>query len=460
MVVYSYVLSHSLAPYIFWSPRLLAAVLVAMATLLIGFIARLEFGAKVAFPAMFLVTVMLLLPEVEQFAPNTEMFMLLPLIATLAVYIYSRNCGHKQWSFFAAGFLGTTAFFYKYTALSILAFIFVNWLIEVWRLKTPGLLWRWGAGLFLGASTAAIMVLGYFIIKAGANSFWECTILFNRYYAGSNNFGLAPLWSHLKVFWSSWWILYLVPCAVFLKPPPRLWFWIGIFVAAWMATGNSLYGHYYVLVMPFWAILCAVGIRALALRINEGSPQPSKWINGLITLGVMLLVLRPDVPWLTCSPARFVEVKYAGYPFPEARIAAKRTGELSSENDFVYVAGSEPELLYYAKRFSPTRFVTTYALMIPTPRTQNYQLEAIQDLLTRPPALIVYVTSSASWMRQKSTPTDFFLFLDKFIQGNYERVGGFVLEGTKGHWAEPLTEQELTHASLILFRRTKVAPPP
>jgi hypothetical protein len=163
-------------------------------------------------------------------------------------------------------------------------------------------------------------------------------------------------------------------------------------------------------------------------------------------------LLRPDVAWLICSPARFVEVKYAGYPFSAAQIAAKRVDELSSGNDFVYVAGSEPEIIYYARRFSPTRFITSYALMMPTPFTQNYQQEAIQDLLTRPPYLIVYVNSSASWMRQETTPPEFFAFLNKFMSENYERIGGYVTDGMNGRWIEPFTDKELADSSLILFK--------
>src|SRR5580698_7960905 len=41
-VFYSYALSNLLLPHVFWAPRLLADVFVALAILLLGFIARLE----------------------------------------------------------------------------------------------------------------------------------------------------------------------------------------------------------------------------------------------------------------------------------------------------------------------------------------------------------------------------------------------------------------------------------
>src|ERR1035437_7867475 len=62
MVIYSYALSNLLLPQAFWSARLLAYLFVAMATVLAGYVARLEFGRGFALPTMWLMTPMVLLP--------------------------------------------------------------------------------------------------------------------------------------------------------------------------------------------------------------------------------------------------------------------------------------------------------------------------------------------------------------------------------------------------------------
>ncbi len=95
MVIYSYALSNLLLPQVFWAPRLLAYLFVALATVLLGYIARLEFGKGFAWPVMWLVTPMVLLPGMDQFPANTEMFLLLPLLATFAVYVHARHSGQK-----------------------------------------------------------------------------------------------------------------------------------------------------------------------------------------------------------------------------------------------------------------------------------------------------------------------------------------------------------------------------
>ena len=94
MVIYSYALSNLLLSQFFWSARLLAYLFVALATVLLGYIARLEFGKGFALPAMWLMTPMVLLPGIDQFWASVEMFMLFPMLATVAIYCYSRQHGY------------------------------------------------------------------------------------------------------------------------------------------------------------------------------------------------------------------------------------------------------------------------------------------------------------------------------------------------------------------------------
>src|SRR5580692_4319401 len=130
-IVYSYALANLFLPQYFWSPRLLAYLFVALATALLAFIASLEFGKGFALPVMWLMTPMILLPAIDQYDVNTEMFMMLPLLATVAVYCYSRRQGNKKGHWFAAGFLAAVTLLYKYTAAPILAFVFIVWIGEM-----------------------------------------------------------------------------------------------------------------------------------------------------------------------------------------------------------------------------------------------------------------------------------------------------------------------------------------
>ncbi len=455
MVIYSYAVSNLLLPHVFWAPRLLAYLCVALATILLGYIARLEFGEGVAWPAMWLVTPMVLLPEMEQFTANTEMFMLLPLLATVAVYVHSRHHGPALTLWFAAGFLGATTLCYKYTALPVLAFVYVVWSVELWRgARNFNLLGRCWLAAFAGAMLAAILELGFFLAHDGGARLWECTIQYNRYYAASSNFNLAAFWAKVAAFWSGWWILFFVPFAALLKPRPHLWFWFGMLICSVVATSASLYGQYYIILMPFLALLSAVGVQILAEKLAPAS----RWLGCLMTIAVVILLVRPDVPWMECTRERFAWAKLSGYPFLESQTVAAQVARHSSPDDFVFIAGSEPQILCYAQRFSPTRFITIYSLMIPTPVARHYQQEVMRDLVAHPPALIVFVRSSSSWERHEDSPPDFAVFLENYLKQDYDLTGGYVTDKSNGHWSEPLTKEEFTNVSLMLYARKGRSP--
>ncbi len=206
--------------------------------------------------------------------------------------------------------------------------------------------------------------------------------------------------------------------------------------------------------MPFWALLSAVGIRESASKISTWAPKTAPYGTNVIAVIIVLLVIRPEARWILYTKEQFAENKMLGvFPFIEAKLVGDKVAELSSSNDFVYVAGSEPEILVYAQRFSPTRFITSYALMIPTPVAARYQHEAIGDLEQNPPKIIVFPQSGYSWMRQSKTPPDFVNFLGGFLAQHYERVGGYVKSDTQnGYWSATLSLDEFRNCSLVVYK--------
>lgn len=450
-VVYAYALANLLLPQHFWAPRLLAYLFVALATGLLGVIAWLEFGEGFALIAMWLMTPMILLPGIDQYSCNPEMFLLLPLLATVAIYCYSRRHGHKKRHWFLAGFLAATALIFKYTALPILGLFSLVWLIEMYQSgSSAAAVFRAFFCSMLGVIIAAVLALGFYAAHGALPQLGECTVIFNRYYIHSGAFSQMFLWSELKVFWDSWWILFLIPWAAVLQPRRRILFWVGICACAVVATSGCSYTQYYILVMPFWALLAAAGIAALASEISIWIARPAAWIARLVTAVVLLLVVRSDVPYMLCSSQRFAAAD--GYLFVEARAMAGHVAAMSSPSDYVYVAGSDPEILCYAQRFSPTRFITTYPLMIPNPSAAAYQDNASRDLQRRPPKLIVFVATGDSWIRHTQSPTQFLDFLNDFLRQKYNLVGGFVrTSDEKSYWSQPMTIAQFKDASMLLF---------
>jgi hypothetical protein len=455
MVAYSYALAGLLAPDVFWFPRVLAGVFAAVATGLLGYMARREFGPGAALPAMWLMTPMILLPEIDEFMANTEMFMLLPLLATVAVYAHSRHSDGGPAHWLAAGILAALTACYKYTAFPLLAFVFIAWSVAEWRRgKSPrAIAGCWLAALSGGTITAAV-VLAPFLLRDGGKRLWECTVAFNRFYAASSTFGLAGLWLNLRIFWHFWWVLFLAPCLLVFKPERRVWFWAVLFLMAWLATAGSYYWQYYIAIMPFWALLAAVALRNfaawLALKTSQSQPALSLLLAGL----AVLAVCAPDARWLTRTRAQFAMDRLGSSSvFLESPAIAARVAKLTTPHDLVYVAGSEPQILCLAERFSPTRFDIAYPLMFPTPLAKGYQAEAIHDLRQHPPAAIVVVRNQSSWLIQPATPPDFVDFLRDLLAKEYEIVGGSISDGGRVRWQEPLVQADVARCTTILYKR-------
>ncbi len=474
LVFFTYSLAETLAPRTFWAPRILASLFAAAATVLVGFVAYREFGAPCAWPAMWLLTPMLLLPRLDQSLANTEMFMILPLMGTMALFVAGRDGWGGSRTWFAAGFTAALTLLFKYTALPPLALVFVFWSIQ--GSSRQGL-WRKWLSAGLGALLGTVLVLGIFLLHDGGKHWWECTVRFNRFYTQSESFGVSGALDWLRRFATDWWLLCLLPFGLLLKWSTQAALWVAFFAAAVLSTSMSHYGQYYIVLMPFWALLVVLANEHIAERfsakqpgrVEEGGAQESegiatrvRWplsagaIRIALTVAAVTVVCVPDLPAVLSSRSQ------VALDLPEtlngALVAGERVAALSAPNEPIYVAGSEPQILCYAHRLSSTRFVTAYPLMIPTPLALGYQREAIRELQANPPKLIVWAAENSSWLRHADSPTELLSFLTWSLAHNYQTVGGYVVKDGHAHWQEPLSNEQLGDAIMTLYRRSTPLP--
>src|SRR5262249_16391721 len=162
----------------------------------------------------------------------------------------------------------------------------------------------------------------------------------------------------------------------------------------WLATGLSDYGHYYIVAMPFWALLNVAAIDRVARWANEKWSLAREWVLRVITGVVVVMVCWHDVPSLLRTRAEIAEEAETESVGDCLRMD-KRLDEMTRPDEPILVAGSEPQILNYAHRFSPTRFVIVYPLMMLTPVAKNYQREAIREIEEHPPVAIVYVPAGS-----------------------------------------------------------------
>jgi hypothetical protein len=475
LIIYTYLLGLTINPTAYWPPRLLATIFAFATTLVSVLIVSKEFGRNVGILAMWLMTPMLALPYFMGATANTEVFMLLPLMFLLAFYLWGREKEERKYWFWA-GVASALSLLYKPICLFVILFIFLVWIYESWlKDEAPSTLWFDSAhhpepvegrpGYFAkgdkkfinimenillvfggGILTSGIIMMPV-IIKGAWQPFIESAVTYNLFYSKMRGFGLGTLGRQLGILFKNYWILSIPLIWFFVKRPPRWSFYVGLLLTSILGVFQSPIGHYYLLVMPFLAIIVAVGLEKLVTDIRKISVLKASIL-------VLVFMLWPVRSQFNKTPEEINLMIYGtANPFLEAPLVARHLAEITSSKDLVFVGGSEPEILFYAKRKSSSRFVITYPLIIETPVRIAYQKEAMKNLEENPPKAIVISQRQYSGLWNEESPKLFINYLNEMLAGKYKLIGGYVWDTKGGYWSENLDKEDILNSSLLLYQK-------
>lgn len=453
LIIYTYAIGQLVDPYGVWSPRVLAILFVLGTIYLVGYIASKEFGWQAGIAAMWVAAPMLSFPYLAALAANTELFMLLPLTATVALLVKAKSLtkvSHKLNT--CAGFLATTAILYKPIAVFPLILLFLIWTIRIWmvdrNIKNTFLsLCFWA----FGTVASLCIFLGYIFFRGAGSAFWEMVVEFNRYYAGFFGLGFDYLFHRISQFFVKWTPLFVLLPAAFIADRKKILVYFGLLLVSVLGVFQTPIGHYYLLLMPFWAIITGSAIVSVAKLIDTKAQLFLTCIMTCIVVGYMLLAVSEQFGKTPDEIGGWVYGR--NNPFLESVMVGKKLKEITRPEDYVFVAGSEPQILYYADRKSSSRFVITYPFVIKTPMQLAYQQEAIREIKEREPVAIVLSQREESGLWDEKSPQAFRDFLTAFIQTKYELRGAAVWSTEKFSWVETPNDNDISQASLLLFSK-------
>jgi len=438
LIVYTYWFGQLLTKTGLWPARMLALMSATGVILATSLVIAKKFGRRAGLVGFSLLPIMLSFPYFMGLSANTEIFMLLPLMGVVLIYIWFGEKAKLSYWVLAGG-LASLALLYKPICLFVLIWVFGVWVFKSRNFK----------GVFfaiVSALSVLLLVMLPVILSGGWSYFWEEAVVFNGLYAKSWGFGFTNLFRQLWVMLSKWWVLVIPMVWFFLQKYKNWWFWVGLVLAGFMGVYQTPIGHYYLMLMPFLVVVASVGL----VKFMDDIGQKYYW-GLLIAVLVMLIPVRSQ---LAKTPEEInLWVYGTANPFFEAPLVAQKLAEVTDSDNKVFVAGSEPEILYYAKRESVSRFVITYPLIIETPKRLDYQKEIIGELEKEKPTVIVYSTKQHSGLWNEESPKEFIDYLRSLIDSEYEMVGGYVWEINKGYWITEFEEGDLSKASLILYKR-------
>ncbi|MDD3607474.1 MAG: glycosyltransferase family 39 protein [Candidatus Moranbacteria bacterium] len=486
MIVYTYALALLISPTALWPPRLIALVFTVLSAVLIGAIAKKEYGSDAGIIAALVFVPMNAFPFLSPFAANTERFMQLPLLGLLALYVYRReNAGWR--TFFLAGLFASLAFFYKQICALPAAFIFLFWILEkakIWPFlkekilsgiqkasglfaKAPPPFQKFDFGklvssakyilpAFFGFLAGTFLIFGYFILKGKLLFVWESAFDFNRYYVAQNDFFSSA--SYFSLFWKHWPILCLILIWFLARKLPRAGFYLALFFLSLISVTTSPIRHYFLLVIPFWAIIIGASLGELVLVLENRLRTKNHLRKNVplfaVSTAILIVAALPAAGQFEKSPDEMnLWVYGVENPFDEARVAGQKLKEATRTNDRVFIAGSEPEILFYSQRKNVSRFDITYPFIINTPFREKYQKEAVAELEKNPPAAIIFSNLETSGFRQDDAPQIMSDYIDNLTQDDYVLEGAFIRRpDLSGYWKDsPLDTKEAMQATLLLY---------
>jgi hypothetical protein len=337
---------------------------------------------------------------VQGTAANTELFMLCPLILSLIAFLAAAAKTNPRVLFMVlAGALTGIAVMFKQVAV-------VNWclLVALYPVFAPReKRWR-GAVSFIAWSAMGLLnvlalVVLYFWRRGGLTDFVDNVFTHNLEYIGSIRASarLEYCWDTLTTLARTQavaWVFAAAGLMVLFMTGRAKWF---LLVAGWLLTsaiGVSASGyffpHYFQQLLPPLALAAAAGAEWFA-AISVWKIIPT-WARRT-ALSIVLAVLPAITLWpflFKYTPAESVRKIYPGDFFAEMPQFARRLETLTPPDKRVFVFGAEPELLFYARRASATRYIFLFPLYGPYGNAREKQLVAAAEVESANPPTAVY----------------------------------------------------------------------
>jgi hypothetical protein len=372
-------------------------------------------------------------------AANTETFAILFFVASVLAALNAVERASLAWSF-AAGALGAAGMMCKQPGLFNLAFVF---LYVCWcsKRRVPRAI-----AVVVGAAVILGLVFLYFAANGAWAAFSDNTIWHNFSYASRIPLEAYPemfllsLYHFLESFWpvcllAAWGVLGSVvrkrsattdesqdpnlrsKCSMLLV-------WLGFCFLA-VSVGGYFREHYFIQIIPTVALLAGLGTTLIAppqstRKLWQALPYVLCGVVALIMINETLWYYRPGSGDEKCREI------YGNSPFADSPEIARFIAANSTPEDSVLVMGSEPQILYYAKRRSATRYILAYPFMTPFPDTAARQKSVMEEVRRNNPKFVVTVFLSTSFMGSPETPKTIFQDLRTYMTGRYAVVGGIV----------------------------------
>jgi 4-amino-4-deoxy-L-arabinose transferase-like glycosyltransferase len=342
--------------------------------------------------------------SVQGNAANTEIFMLLPLLLSqLTLFGAVSGNGHrKKFMLLCGALVGVACLFKQVAALHWIFLVLVYPLFCDGKDRGRATL-AFAAWSAVGAAAVWAGVIVYFLLEHGWHDFLYNVLLHNLDYISALTpadrmsllgYTVADLVKSQAIIW----FFAIVGGAMLVRRRQMQWF---VFLLLWLMTSmvgvnvsGYFFPHYFQALLPALALAAVIGAASLEkARAWAAAPAWSRRTALIGALAVLPAVVM--LPFLfRYTPKQAVSVIYPGHLFAAMPELGQRLAEVTRPDDRVYVFGSEPELLFYARRASATRYIILFPLFGPYEDAKAKQVATSQEILAARPAAAAYLPNT------------------------------------------------------------------
>ncbi len=403
----------------------------AATSLLVFFLASRLFGFLAGTIACASYALLSANPSGLGLAGHASHFVVLPALVGVLLLLDALESG-KTWQFFCSGLLLGLAFVMKQPGILFLLFGGV-YLLQA-RLRAPsrwrGLAPSFGAFALGGALPFAITCL--LMLKTGVfQKFWFWTFSYTSQYASR-----VPLDVGFALF------KFIIPHVV--GPVFLIWLiagaglttflwcsrarshrvFVGLFLLfSILAVCPGLYfrEHYFILMLPAVSLLAGLAVSCATNKLTAWKPSRAlSAVPMLLFLAAFAYTIYGQREiFFQMTPLEVCRSIYGANPFPEALDVARLVRSQTPKDTPFAIVGSEPEIFFYADRFSATGYIYTYELMEPQKYAAIMQNEMIAEIEKARPELLIYVDVPLSWLPQEDANMYIFDWFRSYVAQNY-----------------------------------------
>ncbi len=385
-------------------------------------------------------------PAIQGFTASTEMWMLLPITLSLLLAVLARGRGHSV-LLSLSGVAGAAACWTKQSAFTSVLFIFL--FVGFTALypnsdskATPRAairalsFWLLGGGLF-----SALLML-YFYVQGIFSEFIYWSFLHNLSYTGqlSLKTSLVMVWPRLIEIARGDFIPVAAGVVVAVwglaRKQKGACFILGFLLLSLAGTIPGFgYRHYFAQLAPAMAIAGGYGLSILMGRFRTRNGRlAAAAACGILILAAPIWVNRH---YFFERDPNIISRNYFGHnPFPESKLLASYIAGATEPTDAVLVIGSEPQILFRARRWSSSSFVMFYPLMSRGyPRHKEFQETVWNEVQRTPPKYILamaYIPTSFLW--DGVADIDIAKRFDELMKSDYSLEKIMLVTGSQGEW--------------------------